>query len=1281
MMQFSRSSRRFAFTSVLAALLGAVLAFSTASSFAQQLTGTISGTAYDQTGAVVPKAKVVLKNEASGDERDTITGTDGHFVITAVQPGSYSIEISAQGFSSWQENSIVINTGDSRDVPNIKLNVGGNSTQVNVVAGADAVVPTDTAEISTSINEQMINDFPLQGRDAGELLKIMPGMGLNTGNTQGGGFNDKVVGTNNGPVGSYSSNGTQPNGAMAYMLDGANLVDPGNAGTQIANINPDMVSSIKVLMSTYGAEYAKGPVIFQAFSRSGGQQFHGEGYFYTHNQVLNAVDSFTKSQGPAAIKEATQSASYYYMGGNIGGPIILPHFGYNKNRNKLFFWAGYEYMKQQPAGTALDFNVPNAGQLAGTFPTYDPNGPLVKTWPNYYSAITQNVPNGGSANQISPTSFDPNIQGVLKLYPSPNTTPSAGNGYNNFLYVNTSPQNRWEATGKVDYAISDNDKVTGSYSYQREHDLAPISIWWAAPWTLPYPSSASSTTNAYVILTNYTHVFNPTTTNEFVFTWSHFVNPYTLANPKAVDRAANGFNVNGLFGHTTSQLPAFEGPWGGTLANLGASYSFSTGAFGATKQVPAFYDTVTKIVGNHTVKAGFYWDVSQNKQNNTYPDMGIYNFGGNQFSTNNYVADLELGNIANYQQQNSNPVLGLKYHQWSIWGQDSWKAAKSLTVNIGLRLDHVGAWYGTTNGVQVWDPATYVNSANAPDNTGLAWHAINPSIPDSGFPSQLFHPAVRLGLAYDIFGNGRTVFRGGYGTYWYQTAVNSAQLAAGGPLGTFQYQTPTAIQGPAYAANPTVAQGGYAGIVNFVPPSSVAQNGSSVDANAMGDKKIPFTTNWNATVSQALPKRSVLEVSYVGNRSANEFVNGANSNLLNLNNIAPGGLFRPDPVTGQVLSPAPPPCSAPGANYNPANDSVYCFNNRATYSATQTTNDYRPLKAYQNVYYLTHPSYARYNSLQVSYQKQSGPVTFVTNYTFSKVLGVRDGDSSNGNGNGTGIDPFSLAGNYAPLAYDHTHILNLTYNWQLPNFIKSADNLGMKLAGGAINGWKISGYTAFQSGAPIQPNQGGNLNATYASGLTVPTVAHPDLPDNSIKLPNGLVATSISTSTYFGSNAYNVLVPAVTCDPRSGIKKVATESGHQGMRFNPACFTTPAVGTQGPTSLPYIRLPNYWDSDLGIYKSFHVTESQRIEIRASATNWLNHPLGQFGLAGNSDISLNFQGTSAATCPGCYTVNPDGSHTPITVTSVAPTNQNTLTTGAPNFKTGSRFVTLAAKYYF
>ncbi len=205
----SRESWRRNSKWVVAWLIAIAVAVFNSASLAQQLTGTLSGTVYDQSGAVVPKANVVLKNELSGDVRTATTEADGHFVITAVQPANYSIVVSASGFSSWQENGIVMNVGDTRDVPNIKLNVGGNSTQVNVVAGADALVPTDTAELSTSLNQQMISDFPLQGRDAGELLKIMPGMAMNTSQSSTG-FNDKVIGSNNGPVGDYSANGAHP---------------------------------------------------------------------------------------------------------------------------------------------------------------------------------------------------------------------------------------------------------------------------------------------------------------------------------------------------------------------------------------------------------------------------------------------------------------------------------------------------------------------------------------------------------------------------------------------------------------------------------------------------------------------------------------------------------------------------------------------------------------------------------------------------------------------------------------------------------------------------------------------------------------------------------------------------------------------------------------------------------------------------------------------------------------------------------------------------------------
>ena len=325
--------------------------------FGQQLTGTLTGTVADSAGAVVPNAKVTMKNEASGDIRTTVSNGSGYFSITAVQPGHYSVSIEAPGFKTWARSGINFAQGDNHTLANVKLEVGNVTETVEIKAGADVVIP-DNAEVSTTLNEDLIQNVPIVGRDAGELLKVMPGMALTNGLSQGSGFNDKVVGTNNGPVGFYSANGTQPNGAMAFMLDGANLVDPGNAGTQIANINQDMVSEVKVLMSSYSAEYAKGPVIFQAFSKSGGNQFHGEGYMYARNSALNSDDAYAHSQGVPNSDE-----HYYYIGGNVGGPIPFLNHG----KRKVFFWGGYEYMNQHPAATPINYNVPTIEQMAGDF--------------------------------------------------------------------------------------------------------------------------------------------------------------------------------------------------------------------------------------------------------------------------------------------------------------------------------------------------------------------------------------------------------------------------------------------------------------------------------------------------------------------------------------------------------------------------------------------------------------------------------------------------------------------------------------------------------------------------------------------------------------------------------------------------------------------------------------------------------------------------------------------------------------------------------------------------
>lgn len=1238
-------------------LIAAVVLLNAVPAHAQQLTGTLSATVYDTTGAVVPDAAITLKNSESGDIRRTVSDGAGYFTFTAVQPATYSISISAKGFTTWTLSGVVMHLGDTRTVPNIALKPGAASTTVEVVADKNVEVPLDTPEVSTTMNAQQIEDLSLGGRDAGELLKMMPGAAFTNGLGQGSAFNPKITGTNSGPVGNYSLNGTQPYGAMAYMLDGANLVDPGNAGTQIANINSDMVSEVKVLTGSYDASYAYGPVIFEAFSKSGGKDFHGEGYLYARNSTLNSWESAQKEAYISTLASAsnTQNAAslsqqlnpyeyFYYYGGNVGGPVFFPHF--NRNHDKLFFWGGYEYMQQHPANSVLYYNQPTADQANGFYsclnkPDSNKNGSYSYAY-NGLCNTTNGVPSGPVGNlpsnitynaatgdvTIPTTDFDPNILGVLKYYAvthAPNITPNAANSYSNYAYAPSIPQNRWEATGKLDYAITENTKLSGTYAYQSETDQHPVTIWWAPPSTLPYPSPVQANVSAKVLLVNFTHQFNPTTTNEAVFTLSRFINPITYSGNGA-DRSSIGMGgVKGLFGTTTKQMPNIVGPWTGNsnfaLSNIAQEpfdVPFNGGMFGKLARVPQLYDTVSKVIGTHTAKAGFYWAQPYNGQTNGCDDgcgnMGQFNLGWpSKYGTGNIVSDFELGRVANYEQQSDDPTDTIKMNQWSVWAQDSWKANKQLTLNLGVRLDHVGQWYGEPAGMQVWVPGTYIDSKTAPANSGLSWNAVNHNIPLSGYKSPLFYADPRIGVIYDIFGTGKTVFRAGGGAYRYQISVNEATTnnVADGPRGIINFSTPNPFQG--YAS---ISDGGS-------PPATVQETcwlcGSKVGADLMGDNRTPTTLTWNASIDQAVKWQSLVEISYVGNHTTGEEFNGGNSDINNLNGILPGGYFKPDPITGQLCSPASPNTDNTKPNYAPG-----C-----------KQQDFVPMHNYLAVYLLTHQSYEKYNSLQTSWRKNGAKLNFQANYTFSKVMGIWDGDTSNGGGNGSASAPYTIRGNYGPLGYDHTHIFNVWYIYNLPS---PAHN---RLVGTLINDWKLSGWNTWQVGAPIQQNTGGNFNSNY-QGTSGGAVEFYE--------PNGLPASQISGSSWFGYSANIGVHPLLTCNPRANLRS--------GQRFNPNCFQAPTtVGVAGPVQYPYMRGPGYLDNDLSIFKSFPTTESQRVELRVQGQNFINHPNKQFTLNGVNDLQLQFKPTLGST------------------------NSNTNTTGVPKFTTGQRLMTFSARYFF
>jgi hypothetical protein len=1286
-------------------LLFPILLLTLGTAHAQQLTGTLSGIALDQQDARIPGAKVVVKNDGSGDTRNTVTDGQGFFSVTALPPGSYTVTVSSKGFAAFQETGIMLNQGDTKSI-DARLRISSDPNTVTVISGADAEVPTDTAEVSSTLNNELVDSAILTSRNAAELIKMMPGVAFAS---SGAPTQSLASSTNTGPAGSYSANGTQPYGSTDVYLDGANLLDPGNAGTQVANINQDMTDSIKYLSASYGAEYAKGPAVLQAFGKSGGQKFHGEGYFYARNSNFGFANDWENknqqvSQGGANV---LQPQSYYYMGGNVGGPIFFPHF--NRNRDKLFFWGGYEYMKQNPYVPHNQMNVPTATQLGGDFTTGSlPAGILSSGNAAAYvlpcaalPAPTASNPNpqptsgcttanspwgsspGGTSTQNALSNlFDP-VGQVLggSLMPAPNQVPTAANGYSNYLEPYGDPTssatitgNRWEATGKLTYALNDNNKFWGSYAYQSENDTHSSAPWWNPANTIAYPSAPIAKETAHLYLANYTHVFSATSTNEFVFAYAEFVNDMSPSAPSKDLRTTYSIPAQSIFagktgnpqipntGNTTGWVTSI--PWIGFPAFTGGIYGGQS--FGKTSKAPSIADTFTKIIGTHSIKAGFYWDAQENIQSTDGQDgagvQGNYEVANwSSTSTSNVTLDRLMGRNYAYEEVSSDPVPDELWHQWSIWGQDQWKVNRKLTLTLGLRADHMGQWYDKLGDTQVWDPATYVNTPNPPANTGLVWNKNTSSVPSSGFPSRLFEYAPRVGVAYDLFGTGRTVIRGGFGTFYYQISNNYAGQAMTGPLGSFT------VSSTSTGVNGFYGYGIAGGVLNQNSPQNPAGpnpttvsvptglnqvGGSGLIADKLGDSKMPYANTYSFGVAQALPAHTVAEISYVGSESRNVLI-GSPFGYTDVNAVQRGALFGMDPITGNYQ------------NTNPIGD-----------SNTRSVNDFRPFQNYQTLYANQHAGYANYNSLQVSGQKQSGNLFLFSNFTFGKVLGTRDSGTANGNGDGNVVDPFSLANNYGPLAYDHTKVFNFSASYKLPSPVHHNAFLGE-----VVNGWQVSTYTTYQDGGPFQGNipamnmnyhqhictsatdswsgcNATNVGSTIYSNITQPFPAGATVVDSQGNVV-GPQTQTISANTWYGTSEYPQMEPVLTCDPRQGLSK--------GQYFNPNCFRAPLAptattfGELGQYIWPYIRTPHYFGSDLALFKAFRVSDSQRFEARISATNWLNHPNAYFGSGGNVDDTLNFNGLSTGT--------------------QLITNSQATTTGTPAAKLGFRWIQFAGKYYF
>jgi hypothetical protein len=1142
--------------------------------WSQAIFATLSGTVTDASGAVIPNAQVTLTNATSGTTRQTVSNAQGFYTFASVPVGSYDLSVTSSGFQKYQFKAIALGGGDLKTV-NVAMSVGNESQTVQVTATGDMLTPENTGEKTDTLSTVQLQNYVQTGSNAGEFLKIMPSFGQSNGISNSQKYSGQVIGINNSgaggtqsPLGGGVSAYGLPGNTMDIVSDGAHVSDPGcNCDTPV-NPNSDFLQEFKVLASSFSAEDQKGPLVLTSVTKAGGSQYHGDAFFQARNYTLNSNDAYLK-----ALNQGRPPYAFYYVGGNVGGPVPLPHV-----KNKLFFFAGYEYFYQQLNTGAITATVPVPSMINGDFSAATLAKLGTKT---AQGTAPGTVPASWANGQMPANLIDPNMQALMKLYPAPNADPNATGGYNYVTAISLNQPNQ-QYVVRGDYDISSNTKVWARWYHQSETQPFIQQQWGTNGYQLPYPSRVIGKNSSDSIAGTLTHTFSPTLTNETVIAYTQVKFPNTFETPSAIDPAKVGYNGPTLFAHNTTQapnphqIPNFQGiqPTPSEAGMIAARAGYEAGGPGqglfANKFMPSASDTLTKVFHTHTIAAGFFWEWIRNAQPDnvaTNGTMTFYTPNNPSFTYGDAYADMLAGNLTQYQEYNFNRLFSESYNTYEFFGQDSWQVTPKLNLNYGVRFTHFQPWIDDVGyGFAIFNQAQYSNANNGacakgPTFCGFDWHARNSAVPLGGFPTKSLLYQPRIGVAYDLHGNGRTVIRGGWGYFYYHFGQFTSGLETSAGVSNITLT-------PANTGNQQLLAKNIGNASNAAVPSApTAVDRNGVDSN-------PYTMEYNATIEQKTPWQGLFALAYIGNvtrQLPNTAGYGSNVNLVPL---------------GAMLTASNP--------------------------ATANANTYRPMVGYSDVNIIVSNLYSNYNGLQAKWDHQSKIGVIQLNYTWSKALGIVGPGGPNLNSGQAVINSFNLRANYGPTVNDRRHIFNAAYSINLPSPIH-----GNRFAAGAVNGWQLSGSTSVNSGANLTGNAGNynfNLNANNAI-----------IPGSiSAANPKGIAinAQSIYGTPDIGANK---LIPVLTCNPKSNL------APHQ--YVNGSCFALPTTpGQAAPSVLPAIYGPAYFGSDLGIFKNFKVgqREGSQLQFRVQASNFLNHPLWSYPNTNNLTLSYTQNSAGAVT---------------------------------------------------
>ncbi|WP_446744495.1 carboxypeptidase regulatory-like domain-containing protein [Silvibacterium acidisoli] len=999
-------------------LLGGAVGVSSRTAYAQNTTSSISGTVTDPSGAILPNAKVKVVNSATGQTFNITTNAQGSYTITNIQPGSYNVSASADGFQGQTLSNVNVDANIGRQV-NFAMKVGNTGETVTVEANANAL-QTESAVVGQTVTQDQVKSIQLNGRNPIYLSQLEPGV------------------TRNAPLSSFNFapdfGGPQISGArndeIAITLDGAPMIRTRGNGTTTGVPDVDSIAQMQILSTNYPAQYGgtSGGVLVQV-PRTGTRDFHGSVFEYLRNSFFDANTWFNKSQANPAVADHPTPFRYNQFGWNVNGPVAIPHVSEGL-RNKLFFLVGQEYLRYRQSPTQSG-TVPTALMRGGDFSELLVPGNL---YTGAKTVITNPTTGQAYVNNVIPQNqLSPNGIALLNAYPAANANGANYNWVDQAAY----PQNQRKDTVTLDYLPAANQQIRFSFLHYTFNQISPFSgNFNRTPQAWNWPDEVG--------VLHWTWTISPTTVNDLTASASaDHVTINVDQSSGLYNRDNYGINFPYLFPASekeiTNKIPTIE-PQGFTTLDGGPYPSHSGGI------VYTVADNVTKIMGKHTLNFGGLWmysgendndqiDVSSTTPGATDNQNGQFIFTAlrNHAATSGAgISNAALGLFDSYGEIGQKSYTLFRANSAEFFAQDTWHVNSKLVVEYGARYSIFQPFYALWRNQSMFNPKYYVpgdapvvDPVTGTETGGLQYDGM--VIPGKAFPNSAqghLNPVVLTGAYNYLFHNTSksysptvwsniqprigitdqltptTVVRLGGGRFVQRLGVNdSIQLGGNAPFQQAESVTNGNVDNP----------GG----------TTVATYPAQVSSQAY-DYPSPEAWSWSAAVEQDIPKFATATISYVGRRGIHL------QQLENINQLTPGTVQANPGIQEDAL---------------------------------------RPYQGYSSIVEQSDRGGSNYNAMQVELKRRfTNNFLFGVSYTWAKLLDY-------GSGRGYELPDYRQPGlNYGPADFDLRNVLVVDYVWTVPY----GAHLDNRVARYALSDWQVSGVTQAQDGPP--------LNSIYVSG-------------------------------------------------------------------------------------------------------------------------------------------------------------------------------------------------------